>query len=177
MSLEDIFCSVANHIGRFAGKSRNVLSSARKKLEDSTQTLNPKNLPRKIRNAIFEKLSRALYKQAEFMLGKVSERMEAIDEVAQPFYEKINALSVCGPVSEAQLWEAMNSIDAAKKLSDEEKILLVNIFGTIIGSVKSKYVDAAIVEKSAQSPVTNKGAALTGISSANSAREDEESDL
>jgi len=146
VGLEDIFCSVANHMGRLAGKSRNVLSSARKKLKESTQALNPKNLPDKIRNAIYEKLSRTLYKQAEFMMSKLSERMEVIDAVARPFYEKINALAAHGPVSESQLWEAMNSIEAAKKLANEEKVLLVTLFGQVVGAQKSKVVDAIVVE-------------------------------
>jgi len=147
MGLADICNSVANRMGFFAGKSHNVLSSAQKKLKESTQALNPENLPEKIRNAIFEKLTHTLYKQAEFMVGKLSERMEAIDEVARPFYEKIMALSARGPVSEAQLWQALNSIEAAKNLCEEEKVLLVNIFGQIAGAAKSKFVDAVVVEE------------------------------
>ena len=171
MSFEEVFCDVANYMGRLAGQSRNVLLSAQKKLKNSTQTLNPKNLPQKMRNAVFEKLSRTLYKQAEFMMGKVSERMEAIDEVARPFYEKVNALSARGPVSEANLWRALNSIEAAKNLSEEEKALLVNLFGTIFGSAKSKYVDAVVVEKPVQSPVANKGVVLTDKSDAESKKD------
>ena len=139
MSLKDFCNNVANHMGLFAGKSRNVLLSAQKKLKEST------NLPEKIRNSIFEKLSRSLARQAEFLVGKISERMEVIDEVSQPFYEKINALKACGPVSESQLWEAMNSIEAARKLADEEKVLLVNLFGQIVGAQKSKVVEAVVV--------------------------------
>ncbi len=167
MGFADICCSIACRIGEFTGKSHNALSSAQKKLKDSTQALNPKNLPKKIQNAIYEKLTRTLYKQAEFMMGKLSERMEVIDEVAQPFYEKINALATRGPVSESQLWEAMNSIEAARKLADEEKVLLVTLFGQIVGAQKSKVVDAVVVEKPTQSSVTNKSAALTGESNAN----------
>ncbi len=156
MSFVDICNSVANHMGQLAGKSHNVFSSAQKKLKEST------NLPEKIRNAMFEKLSRTLYKQAEFVMSRLSERLEVIDEVARPFYEKINALSARGPVSEAQLWEAMNSIEAAKNLSEEEKVLLVNIFGKIIGAARSKFVDAVVVENGTQSSVANKSATLTG---------------
>jgi len=161
VSFADICCSVANHIGLFAGKSHNVFSSARKKLKEST------NLPEKIRNAMFEKLARTLYKQAEFVMTRLSERIEVIDSVAQPFYEKINAFSARGPVSEARLWQAMNSIETAKKLTDEEKVLLVSLFGRIVGVQRSKVVDAVVVEKPAKSPVTNKNAALTGESNAN----------
>ena len=146
MSFADICNNVANHIGFFAGKSRNVLSSAHKKLKDSTEALNPKNLPERIQKAIYEKLTRTLYKQAEFMMGKISERMEVIDAVAKPFYEKINALAAHGPVSETRLWEAMNLIEAAKKLTEEEKALLVTLFGQIVGAQKSKVVDAVVVE-------------------------------
>ena len=161
MGFADICNNVANHMGFFAGKSHNVFSSVQKKLKEST------NLPEKIRNAMFEKLSRTLYKQAEFMMTKLSERMEVIDEVARPFYEKIMALSARGPVSESQLWEAMNSIEAAKNLSEEEKALLVNIFGTIIGSAKSKYVDAVVLEEEATSSDKNKSATLIGKSNTN----------
>ena len=167
MDLKDFCNNVANHIGFFAGKSHNALSSAQKKLKDSTQALNPKNLPERIRNAIYEKLTRTLYKQAEFMMGKISERMEVVDKVARPFYEKINALAAHGPVSETRLWEAMNSIEAARKLTDEEKVLLVTLFGQIVGAQKSKVVDAIVVEKPAQSSAVNKSAALTGESNAN----------
>ena len=148
-------------MGFFAGKSHNVLLSAQKKLKEST------SLPEKIRNAMFEKLTRTLYKQAEFVMTKLSERIEVIDAVAQPFYEKINALSAHGPVSEAQLWEAMNSIKAAKNLTEEEKILLVNIFGKIIGAAKSRFVDAVVVEEEAASSNKSKSAALTGKSNTN----------
>jgi len=146
MGFADICGSVANHMGTFAGKSHNVLSSAQKKLKESTQALNPKNLPERIQKAIYTKLTRTLYKQAEFMMGKISERMEVIDAVARPFYEKVNVLAAHGPVTETQLWQAMDSIDAAKNLTDEEKTLLVTLFGQIVGSQKSKVVDAVVVE-------------------------------
>jgi hypothetical protein len=57
-------------------------------------------------------------------------------------------LAAHGPVSETKLWEAMNSIEAAKKLTEEEKALLVSLFGQIVGAQKSKVVDAIVVEKS-----------------------------
>ena len=167
MSLKDFCNNVANHIGFLAGKSHNALSSAHKKLKESTQALNPKNLPERIQNAIYEKLTRTLYKQAEFMMGKLSERMEVIDAVAQPFYEKINALAAYGPVSETRMIEAMNSIEAAKKLTEEEKTLLITLFGQIVGAQKSKVVDAVVVEKQTQSSVTNNKVALTGKSGTN----------
>ena len=147
MDLKDFCNDVANRMGFFVGQSRNALSSAQQKIKESTQALNPKNLPERIRNALFEKLTRTLYKQAEFMMGKISERMEVIDEVARPFYEKVNALSAHGPVSETQLWQALNSIEAAKNLSDEEKALLVTIFGQFVGAAKTKFVNATIVEE------------------------------
>ncbi len=147
MSFSDMCCNVANQLGLFAGKSRNLLSSTREKLKESTEALNPKKLPEKIRNAIFEKLTRTIYRQAEFMMGKISERMEVIDEVAGPFYEKINKLTTHGPVTEGQLWQAMNSIEASEKLSEDEKALLVTIFGQIVGVQKSKYVNATVVEE------------------------------
>jgi hypothetical protein len=143
-------------MGRIAGKSHNALSSAHKKIKDSTNALNPKNLPDKVRNAIFKKLSETLYRQAELMMGKISQRMEVIDEVARPFYEKVNALIARGPVTEAQLWDAMNSIEASKNLSEEEKLLLVTIFGQIAGVKKPKYVNATVVETNSSAKTESK---------------------
>jgi hypothetical protein len=80
--------------------------------------------------------------------------LEVIDEVARPFYEKINVMSARGPVSENQLWEEMNSIEGAEKLADQEKVLLVTLFGQIVGAQKSKVVDAVVVEKPPLKPVT-----------------------
>ncbi len=167
MGFADFCCSIAGRIGELAGKSHNTLSLAQEKLKDSAKALNPKDLPERIQKAIYEKLTRTLYKQAEFMMGRISERMEVIDAVAQPFYEKVNALAAQGPVSETRLWEAMNSIEAAEKLTEEEKALLVTLFGQIVGSQKSKVVDAVVVEKPTKSSTANKGAALTGKSDAN----------
>jgi len=147
VSFTDICCNVADYMGRLAGKSHNALSSAQTKFKNSTQALNPKNLPEKVRNAVFRKLSETLYKQAELMMGKLSERMEVIDKVARPFYEKVNILIARGPVSETQLWDAMNSIEASGNLSEEEKVLLVTIFGQIAGVQKPKFVNATVVEE------------------------------
>lgn len=167
MDFADFCCNIASQIGELAGKSHNTLSSAQKKLKDSAQALNPKTLPERIQKSIYEKLTRTLYKQAEFMMGKISQRMEVIDEVARPFYEKISVMAAHGPVSETRLWDAINSIETAKKLTEEEKTLLVTLFGQIVGAQKSKVVDAVVVEKQAQSAVKNKKAALTGKSNAN----------
>ncbi len=164
MSFKDICCNVAGYMGRLAGKSNNALSSAQKKLKDSTQALNPRNLPEKVRNAVFKKLSETLYKQAELMMGKLSERMEVIDEVARPFYEKVNALIARGPVSEAQLWDAINSIEASKNLSEEEKVLLVTIFGQIAGVRKPKFVNATVVETDTSDKAKTKSRLEAGIS-------------
>jgi len=160
----DLCCSIACRIGEFTGKSHNALSSAQKKLKESTQALNPRNLPDKIKKVLYEKLTRTLYKQAEFMMGKISERMEVIDEVAGPFYEKISTLAAHGPVSETRLWQVMDSIEASEKLSKEEKTLLVTLFGQIVGAKKSKVVDAVVVERPAKSSAANRNAVSTGES-------------
>ena len=146
MSFKEICNNVAGHIGFFAGKSQNVLNSAKKKIKDSTEALNPKTLPERIQKSIYEKLTRTLYKQAEFVIGKISERAEVIDAVAEPFYQKVNSLAAQGPVSESQMRQALDSIEAAKKLTDEEKKLLIAVFGQIAGVKKSRYVDATIVK-------------------------------
>lgn len=143
MSVATIFWGVANRAGWLAGKGHNAMLSAKTKVKESAK------LPEKIQNAMLEKLSKSLYKQAQFMLEKISGRMEVINEVAGPFYEKVSALSAHGPITEGQLWHSMNSIEAAKNLTEEEKTLLINLFGQMVGTQKSKVVDAVVVETDA----------------------------
>ena len=164
MGFADFCCSAANYIGLAAGRGHNLLSSGAEKLKDSTKVLQPGYLSGKIRNAMLEKLTHALRSQAEFVMTKLTERMEIVDKVARPFYEKIVALSARGPVSETRLRQALDSIDGSDKLDEQEKVLMVKLFGQIVGCGTSKFVDAVVVEKKAQSPAGNKGSALTGSS-------------
>lgn len=142
MAVAEVCKGIAKRVGWLAGKGHNVMLHAQRKVKDSA------NLPEKIQTALFEKLSRTLYKQAQFMVGKITERMEVIDKVAGPFYEKVNELSRRGPVTENQLWQTLHSIEASKHLSEEEKTLLVKLFGQTVNAQKSKVVDAVVVDKS-----------------------------
>ena len=72
MGFAEICCDVANYMGHFAGKSSNALSSVQKKVKESTKALSPRNLSEKAQKAMFEKLTRTLFKQAEFMMGKIT---------------------------------------------------------------------------------------------------------
>ncbi|NQV33518.1 MAG: hypothetical protein HQ515_12570 [Phycisphaeraceae bacterium] len=140
MSVATVFWGVANRAGWLAGKGHNAIVSAKTKVKESAK------LPEKIQKAMLEKLSQTLYKQAQFMVEKISDRMEVITAVAGPFYEKVRALSAQGPISESQLWHALDSIEAAKNLTEEERTLLVNLFGQMAGTQKSKVVDAVVIE-------------------------------
>jgi hypothetical protein len=145
MDFAEICCNFSHAVGEFVGRSHNALSSAEKTVRTSREKLRTK-LPEKIRSVVSEKLTRLLYKEAEFALSKLGERLQVITQASLALEEKIKQLAARGPVSEADLWKAMDSLEAAKSLTDDEKALLVNIFAQITKTQKTKFVDAVVVE-------------------------------
>jgi hypothetical protein len=69
-----------------------------------------------------------------------------ITQAALALEEKIKQLAARGPISEAELWKATDSLEAAKSLTDDEKVLLVSIFAQIAKTQKTKFVDTFVVE-------------------------------
>lgn len=151
MDFTEICCNFARTIGEFVGKSRNALSSAEKTLKTSIGKLRSK-LPQKIRSAVMEKLTRLLYKEAELAVAKLGERLQVLAEATIALQEKIDELNARGPISEADLWKAMDSLEAAAPLTDDEKALLVSIFRRTATVQKPKFVDAVVKSPSPSPP-------------------------
>ena len=58
----------------------------------------------------------------------------------------ISSLSARGPISEADIWEAVRSLEAAESLTNDERAILVNVFRQNIALQKPELIGAAVDE-------------------------------
>ena len=91
-----------------------------------------------------EELIRLVGKETELTRTKLEERLQVMAETILALQERINELSARSPISEADMWEAVGSLEAAESLTDDERAILVNVFRQNIELQKPKLVEIAI---------------------------------
>jgi hypothetical protein len=115
-------------MGKFIGGSINVLAWPRKALRKSTEKPRPLPLRETIRAIVTEELIRLVGKETELTRIKLEERLQIMAETILALQERINELGARGPVSEADMWEAVDSLKAAEALTNDERVVLVKVF-------------------------------------------------
>ena len=146
MSFTNVCRNFASGLGKSVGTSLNVLTSTRKAPRKLAEKLRPLSSREKIRSVVIEELTRLVGKKIELTGAKLEERLQVMAETILALQEKINELSAHGPVSEADMWEAVHSLEAAGSLTNEERVILVNVFRQNIALQKPELVGAAVDE-------------------------------
>jgi len=118
MALADVCCKFAHGAGQFIGKSRNLLSSTRKALQESSGQLSAK-CAEKIRTAMTERMARWLYKKAGSVLAKLGQRLQVVTEAMVAIQQKIDRSNMHIPVSQAFVVESVPL--SSKPLPSEKK--------------------------------------------------------
>jgi len=131
-------------MGRFIGGSLKALASVRKALRKSVGKLRPQSSREKIRAIVTEELIHLVGKETELTRRRLEERLQVMTQTILALQERINELSARGPISEADMWEAVGSLEAAESLTDDERAILVNVFRQNIALQKPKLVGVAI---------------------------------
>ena len=144
MSFTNVCRNFACGMGKFIGGSLNILASVPKALRKSVAKLRPQSSRERIRSIVTEELIRLVGKETELTRTKLEERLQVMAETILALQERINELSARGPISEADMWEAVGSLEAAESLTDDERAILVNVFRQNIELQKPKLVDIAI---------------------------------
>ena len=144
MSFTDVCRNFACGMGKFIGGSINVLAWPRKALRKSIEK--PWPLPSKetIRAIVTEELIRLVGMETELTRTKLEERLQIMAETILALQERINELSARGPVSEADMWEAVDSLKAAEALTNDERVVLVKVFRQNVTLQKPELVGDAI---------------------------------
>ena len=97
-----------------------------------------------IRSVVIEELTRLAGKEIEATGTKLEGRLQVMAETILALQEKINELGARGPITEANIWEAVRSLEAAESLTNAERAILVNVFRQNIALQKPELVGAAI---------------------------------
>lgn len=144
MSFTDVCRNFACGIGKFIGGSINVLAWPRKALRGSREKLRPLPPRETIRAIVTEELIRLVGKETELTRTKLEERLQIMAETILALQERINELSARGPVSEADMREAVDSLKAAESLTNNERVVLVKVFRQNVALQKPELVGDAI---------------------------------
>jgi len=131
-------------MGKFIGGSINVLAWPRKALRESIKKPRPLPSRETIRAIVTEELIRLVGKETELTRIKLEERLQIMAETILALQERINELSARGPVSEADMWEAVDSLKAAEALTNDERVVLVKVFRQNVALQKPELVGDAI---------------------------------
>ena len=148
MSFTDVFLNFAGGMGKLIGGSFSALNSVRRALRKSIAKLRPKSSKEKIRAIVIDELTRLMAREAELTGTKLEERLQVMAETILALQERINELSVRGPVSETDMWEAMGSLKAAESLTDDERAILVTVFRQNIAIQKPDLIDTPVPQNS-----------------------------
>jgi len=149
MSFTDVCRNFACGMGKLIGGSLYILASVPKSLRKSVAKLRPQSSRERIRSIVTEELIRLVGKETELTRTKLEERLQVMAETILALQERINELTARGPISEADMWEAVGSLEAAESLTDDERAILVNVFKHNIALQKPKLVDDALLKCSA----------------------------
>lgn len=146
MSFTNVCRNFASGLGKSVGTSLNVLTSTRKAPRKLAEKLRPLSSREKIRSIVIEELTRLVGKKIELTGTKLEERLQVMAETILALQEKISELSTYGPITEADMWEVMCSLEAAESLTNDERAILVNVFRQNIALQKPELVGAAVDE-------------------------------
>jgi len=81
--------------------------------------------------------------ETELTRTKLEERLQIMAQTILALQERINELSARGPISEADMWEAVDSLKAAESLTNDERAVLVRVFRQNVALQKPELVGAA----------------------------------
>ena len=152
MDFASVYYDFVRGMGKCIGGASHALASARETLRESAKKLRPRFSRERIRSIISEELTRLLGKEAELRGAELEERLQVMVEAILALQERINELSARGPVSAADMWKEIGSLEAAAPLTNGERSILVNVLRQNIALQKPELADTAVDDGAAESP-------------------------
>ncbi len=144
MPLMDICCGLASGIGKLAGRTSRLFGS---RAQPEPVWPYPSDIERlRIRRIVVQQLTRLLGDEGMITREEFEERLQRLVASILALQQKIEELSVHGPVSEAALSQAIASVSAAESLGEEEKSVLASIFRRNIAIQKPELLDSFVSE-------------------------------
>ncbi len=146
--LMNICYGLARGIGRLAGGTSRLFGS---RAQSKPVWPYPSDIERlRIRRIVVQQLSRLQGDEGMITREEFEERLQRLVASILALQQKIDELSVHGPVSEAVLSQAIASVSAAESLGEEEKSVLASIFRHNIAIQKPDLLDSFVSETAAE---------------------------
>jgi hypothetical protein len=95
-----------------------------------------------IRCIVVEELGRLSATSGGITLLELESCVHRMAEAIEALKERINGLTACGPVSDADVWREVNSLAAAESLTKDERALLAGVFRQNIALQRPELVSA-----------------------------------
>jgi hypothetical protein len=152
MDIASVCYDFVRGMGKCIGGGSRALTAARDTLRESAEKLRPRFSRERIRSIISEELTRLLGKGVELGGMEVEERLQVMAGAILALQERVNELSARGPVSAADMWKEIGSLEAAAPLTDGERSILVNVLRQNIALQKPELAAAAVDYAVAESP-------------------------
>ena len=143
MGLNDISCSLGQGVGKLVGGTRKVLSWPGSTLSKAIEKLRFVFPSAKIRAIVTEELMRFMA-QKEPTEEKLEQRLKIMAETILPLQERIDELVAGGHISQTDMLDALDSIKAADFLTNDERVMLVNVFRQNIAIQRPELVSVDI---------------------------------
>ena len=143
MGLNDISRGFGHSVGRLVGTTRKALSWPGSTLSKAMGKLRSIFPSAKVRTIVTEELIRLL--GAEGLAGKkLEQRLQVMAETILALQERLDELAARGHINETDMLDVVDSLKAADSLTNEERIMLVNVFRQNIAIQKPELVGVDI---------------------------------
>jgi hypothetical protein len=143
MDLNDISCSLGQGVGKLVGGTRKVLSWPGSTLSKAIEKLRSVFPSANIRAIVTEELMRFMA-QKEPTEEKLEQRLKIMAETILALQERLDEMVTHGRISETDMLEAIDSIKTADSLTNDERMVLVNVFRQNIALQKPELVETAV---------------------------------
>jgi len=143
MGLNDISCSLGQGVGKLVGGTRRALSWPGNTFKQAKEKLRFVSPDARVRTIVTEELIR-LIGQEELVDAKFAQRLQVMAETILALQERLDELTIQGRISEADVLDTMNTLKAADSLSNDERIVLANVFRQNIALQKPELVETAV---------------------------------
>jgi len=128
----------------FAEEERDKFTNLPAEIQPSNSTGEALSTREAIRSIVIEELARLQNAEGKVTLLGLEKRVQLMAEAIEALQNKIAEMSIRGPVSETDMWEAMGSLEAAELLTNDERAMLVNVFRQNIALQKPELVGVAV---------------------------------
>ena len=143
MGLNHISFSLGQGVGKLVGGTRKVLFWPANTLSNAMEKLRFVFPSANIRAIVTEELMRFMA-QKEPTEEKLEQRLKIMAETILALQERLDEMVTHGRISETDMLEAMDSIKTADSLTNDERMVLVNVFRQNIALQKPEFVETVV---------------------------------